>query len=382
MVGFALSDGQWNISVVGEVSADYVSRVQIGPGSLESSLNLFDATHTPGRRIGPSQPIRLGDSLWAITRDAGFLQQGSLTPARVQTQATAGGWQVYHVDVPDTVSPDDAIGLSRLLQRPIRHSQVRVWLESPWPIALREDGTVILPIVESGLSIKADRLIDVEIRGTDGEQVRTSDQVTALSWDEPRPGVWVVFVNEHRFMQFEIAEYDEPTAIAPAIGLILADGTVHSLFAAQAFIDRNDQVWSALEIARMIWTDDSLARLIRINGLPLQDALCTTNEFRLSTSELTAITAGNFGRLRWGPVEQARSPCVKPAYPKHVVRRAIWLLSVAGSVNQSSDETNQIPLRFALKASHPVIDRLKNTWWPRWMQPHLEQFRAELEAFK
>jgi Competence protein CoiA-like family len=68
-VSFDLVDSTWTVSIDGDVPEDYLSRIDVGPGSLETELNLFDATHSPGRKLGAAAAVRLGDAVWLVTRN-------------------------------------------------------------------------------------------------------------------------------------------------------------------------------------------------------------------------------------------------------------------------------------------------------------------------
>ena len=152
-VDFQLSDGQWLIKTNGDVSRDYESRLDLGMTCLESSLNIFDAMHSPAPRVGPTRAVRLGDSLWVITRQTTFNWNKPDAKVRIERCASAGGWYVEYVQLPRMASPQLVAELAGWLQRPIRPARACVFVASPWPSAYTSTGVAVYPMIAGGFEI-------------------------------------------------------------------------------------------------------------------------------------------------------------------------------------------------------------------------------------
>jgi hypothetical protein len=373
-VVFPLSDGQWSISISGFVSEDYVSRIAVGPGSLESRLNLFDATRSLGRQIGPSQPLRLGDAVWIVTRDGTF---ADLRPdlLSVGERHRAGAWEVLYVQLPDEASSDVAAEISQWLQRPIRNRQARLWIEAPWPIATRDDGVPVLPRLDEGVTLQADQALDIEIRSLDGHLAHSVEQSQELHWHNPKQGSWVIFANGKRFGQFETT--DEAFESVAALRIVADNGSAFDLFQYQDLINQHAAAWDDSARLQLAWSDGSIGRLIHIDNAPLPDPDVFGVE--VSKSASTTIQAGNLGNLSWlvesTQVERSSDHPISP----DLLERAQWLTGMM-HLFRSITPTLGIRLTFKSRVTHPVIERLQGTFWPFWLQPQIEAFRAQVES--
>jgi hypothetical protein len=373
-VVFPLSDGQWSISISGFVSEDYISRIAVGPGSLESRLNLFDATRSLGRQIGPSQPLRLGDAVWIVTRDGAFadLRPHSLS---VGERHGAGAWEVLYVQLPDEASSDVAAEISQWLQRPIRNRQARLWIEAPWPMATRDDGVPILPRSDEGVTLQADQALDIEIRSLDGQLAHSVEQSQELRWHNPKEGSWVIFANGKRFGQFETT--DEVLESVAALRVVADNGVAFDLFQYQDLINQHAAAGDDSDRLQLAWSDGSIGRLIHIDNAPLldPDALGVV----VSKNASTTIHAGNLGSLcclvELTQAERESDHRISP----DLLERAQWLTGMM-HLFRSITPTLGIRLTFKSRVTHPVIERLQGTFWPFWLQPQIEAFRVQVES--
>ncbi len=373
-VRFPLSDGQWSILVSGSVSEDYISRIDVGPGSLESRLNLFDATRALGRKIGPSQPLRLGDAVWIVTRDSTIAE---LRPHSISIgeQHRTGAWEILYAQLPDEASSDVASEISQWLQRPIRKRQARLWIEAPWPIATRDDGVPILPRLDEGVTLQADQAIDIEIRSLDGHLAHSVEQSQVLHWHNPKQGSWVIFANGRRFGQFETT--DETDECVAALRVVADNGSTFDLFQYQELINQHVAAWNDSDHLQLAWSDGSIGRLIHIDDAPLRDPNIFDVEVSKSTS--TTIHAGNLGSLNWlvesTQVETSFDHRISP----DLLERAQWLTGMT-HLFRSITPTLGIRLTFKSRLTHPVLEQLQGTFWPFWLQPQIEAFRAQVES--
>jgi hypothetical protein len=371
---FPLSDGQWSISVSGFVSEDYISRIDMGPGSLESRLNLFDATRALGQQIGPSQPLRLGDAVWIVTRDGTIadLRPDSIS---ISERHRTGAWEILYVQLPDEASSDVASEISRWLQRPIRNRQAKLWIESPWPIATRNDGVPILPRLDEGITLEADQAVDIEIRSPDGYLAHSVEQSKELHWRDPKQGPWAIFVNGKRFGKFETT--DEAVESVAALRVVAANGSTFDFFQYQDLINQHATPWVDSDRLQLAWSDGSIGRLIHIDNAPLRDPDVLGVEVSKSTS--TKIHADNLGNLNWLvesiQVDTSSDHRISP----DLLERAQWLTGMT-HLFRSITPTLGIRLTFKSRATHPVLEQLQGTYWPFWLQPQIEAFRAQVES--
>ena len=374
-IPFPLSDGQWFISVSDSVSPEYVSRIAVGPGSLESRLNLFDATRMVGRQIGPSQPLRLGDAVWIVTRDPTF---AGLCPPSISIgdQHRAAGWEILYLQLPDEVSSDVASETSRWLQRPIRNRHARLWIETPWPIAVGDDGVPILPRLDAGVTLQSDQSLDIEIRSQDGQLAHSVEQSKELHWRNPTQGLWNIFVNGKRFGQFETT--DKQIESVPALHIVTENGSTFDLFHFQSLIDRHADVWEDSARLRLAWSDASVGRLTRINSTPIPDSNIL-GSIEIIKGEPISIRSGNLGSLNW----QAESTRVEKSTSEQpsadLLDRAQWLTGMMHLFRTMTPAAG-IRLTFKTTVTHPAIGQLQGTFWPLWLQPQIETFRALVEA--
>lgn len=373
-ISFPLSDAQWSISVSGSVSADYISRIAVGPGSLESRLNLFDATRTLGRQIGPSQPLRLGDAVWVVTRDTAF---ADLCPQSIsiRERERAGAWEILYVELPDEASSDVASDTSRWLQRSIRNRRARLWIETPWPIAIRDDGVPILPRLDARITLQSDQALDIEIRSSGGRLASSVEQSTELQWRCPLPGLWIIFVNGKQFGQFETT--DEQIESAPALRVIADNGSIFDSFQFQSLIDQHDGIWEDSDGLRLAWSDASIGRLVRINNSAVTDPDLLSVHVPKSAS--SSVRAGNLASLDW-LVEPTRLEGPTHQHPsRDLLYRAQWLTGMMHLFRLETPAT-AVRLNFRTTVTHPILERLQGTFWPLWLQPQIEAFRALVES--
>ncbi len=373
IVGFPLAEGRWRISLSGEISPDYTSRITIGPGSIESHRNLFDAVHSPGRRLGPTQRLRLGDAVWVITRDANFPQHAAARFATCEARPSAGGWRVFYVELPDSANSEEVYQLADWLERRIRPPRVRVWIERPWPSAYTRQGLPILHSSASEVEIRAEEPVDLKICQITGRVAAGAEQVRRLVWPKPEIGAWQIQVNGQIFVGFEIADrIQEPT---PALSAALDSSAPLDLFQAQDLLTRQVQRGLPPKSIVLRWSHPSIRDLI-CSGEPASRAGVPESEDHLVLRPPTInLSAENLGNLRWPKIlEASRSSDlnrIRDLYPT-----ARWLISVALPLGSSSGASLSVPRRLL---ADPIVGPLARRRWPLMLYPQLANLRARLE---
>jgi hypothetical protein len=370
MIAFDLVDGQWSVTVEGEVSEDYLSRLDLGDNSLEAGLNLFDATESPGRKLGPSQALRLGDSVWALTRDPSFGAQAAARLTGCGLRCTAAGWHVFYVGLPDEVTRENAQLIARWLERQIRPHQARVWIESAFPVAHTSEGIPVFPVLPGALEVRSDQPVDLQIRRLGESTVMAASNYSQmLSWNAPEEGRWVVAVNGVEILIFDLG-LKPPEAVAP-IRATLGSAS-YDLFAAQNVLDRAGGQ-DAQEPVTISWVPPSLAKLIKVDGRPLEE---TTQSLYFAHPAGRLVAAGNLGLVRWpSPPVIAQSEPTRTL--EHLYPTARWLISVALPMGSNRGIALGVPR--ALDAD-PMLRSLSYRRWPVKLQPQLRSFMTAMEA--
>jgi hypothetical protein len=234
---------------------------------------------------------------------------------------------------------------------------------------------VILPRLDEGITLQADRALDIEIRSPDGHLAHSVEQSKELHWRDPKQGPWVIFVNGKRFGQFEST--DEQIESMAALRVVAKTGSTFDLFQFQSLIDQHAAAWDDSDHLRLAWSDASIGRLIRINSAPVADP--DVLGIDLSKSPSTTIHGSNLGNLSWlvesTQVERSSDHRISP----DLLERAQWLTGMM-HLFRSMTPTLGIRLTFKSRVTHPVIEQLQGTFWPFWLQPQIETFRVQVES--
>jgi hypothetical protein len=371
-IDFKLSDGQWSINTNGDISADYESRLDLGMTSLESGLNVFDATHSPAPQLGPSRAIRLGDSVWVITRQATFNWNKPDSKVLIDRCATLGGWHVEHVQLPRTASQQLVERLAKWLQRPIRPARACVFVAQPWPSGITEGGMMVYSCGPGGIELISDRSVDLRIVSMLGHEVARANEATSLRWEMAQAGSWNVLVNGELFLSFVTEE--RPAAAPPAIEVSLHGGPPRLLYEAQTEIE---QISSSLRRAPLTvrWSVPEVGHCLKLNGRPLENL--NDGMAVLDFEQWGAVlSAGNFGTLRW-PDRVVETHAAVRADTSDIYARAQWMLSKALPLGTTAG----IPIRMTERwCADRVVGVLQHRRWSLEFQPQLQVLLRSMDA--
>ena len=371
-VPFELFDGQWQVAVEGDVPESYLANLSIGTGSLGSGLNVFDASRTPGRRLGPSAPIRLGDSYWLIVRSTANLALQSSGLATWEEVPSTGGWTVYYITTPADDSAAVLDRLSSFFQRPVAPARVRVWIERPWPIMMRDGYLPVLEASPLGMEIRADRPVDMEVRPIAGGQSRiVAKQTLCARWQNMELGQWEIRINGQRYSNFEVAEggtRHRALIIAQFDNLAPVD-----LIGAQHQLERLANSNTSPKQIHIRWDNTAITSLLRVNGLPVRQNLSTMS-FVLAAEPALEIDAENLGRFTWSNPVEEQIPHIKEfIFDYAAAARAKWLLSVARHRNGPGSIRIIVPDKLRMD---PTFRRLHGLWLPAKYAPHINVLLA------
>lgn len=368
LVTFPLGTGQWELNSEGEISDEYLSRLELGPGSLERGLNLFDATRSPGRRIGPSGRIPLGGAVWAVTRDSAFGFAAPERLVRCSEIGADGGWHVFSIELPSEASDSERKAIGNWLSRDIREARAKVWIERPYPLRIRSNGTTVLP-PSSTVEFRSDRVVDFEITPADRSGVIRLDRgAKRTEWRPPGPGGWTLRADGLDSLQFEIAalssERPRPiTAVVPG-------GPPCDLFELTEVFSRLSCSGVRQIQVQLSWLTESIATLASISGCALPDVRVVD----LTAAPGTEISFQNLGRAWWVPENPVSEHEPGQTLTDGRVALARWLAAYArrdGSGDVRFDEPGLLP-------SQPPFERLKSLTWDSRFSVHVRALAKSL----
>jgi hypothetical protein len=375
LVVFPLVDGQWTVSAVGQVSDTYLSQLEVGPNSLESGLNVFDATRVPGRRLGPAHTLRLRDAVWVVTRDIEFAKGSRGTRVNCEFRGSVGGWRIHYLELPAEAAPDEVRIISGWLQRRVRFARARVWVERPWPVGYTPAGVPIFPLLPVGIEIRSNQSVDLAIVETrTRETIQAVESVNSLHWVNPRYGSWEIQVNAQPFQHVWILEAP-PIAAAP-VRVVLDDSKEVDLFAGQTLLEKWINDLGTLPAALIKWSSPAVGRLLRVDGKSIPDS-DSIPEIELVGRLGALVDGANFGELRWPPcrTDSAVRRAPKEMQARHLIPKARWLLSVS---EFRSNASASLTVPSALRTI-PCLGALTTRSWAEMFRPQLQAFQREME---
>lgn len=319
LVGFPFGSGQWELQAEGEVSDDYISRLELGPGTLERGLNLFDATRSPGRRIGPSARIPLGSALWVITRDARFAWTPPIRDVICREKAVHGGWHILIIELPSEASDAEMEKIGRWLGRDVREPRPRVWIERPYPLRVRSNGTIVLPAAAM-VEFRSSRVVDFELTPDDRAQTLVLDRgATCAEWSSAEAGRWTLRADGVDTLNFELSA--QPTRRPRPITAVLDNGLVCDVFELNrefAELARAGVLESRVHVS---WVTPSISKIARISD----GATIGETSTEVLARPGTRISFQNLGSASWPePEDESAATNAEPFAPS-VMQLARWL---------------------------------------------------------
>ena len=373
-IAFPLTDGQWSLSVEGDIPEDYLSQLDIGPRSLEAGLNLFAADQSPAIQLGPSHPIRLRDSIWVITRNEAFDRDSRALLVTIERRSDSGGWHVFLVTLPTSATREAVHALTQYLQRPVGLPRAKVWIERPWAVSLSPEGLPIFPISRDGLEVTSDAPFDIEIRSHENDMaVERFPYSTRGTWSTPREGTWGVFANDAWFLDFVVS--NEPPISQPAITGSIGARPFVNLFELQGQLDELADARRDSASVELRWSSDALASLIRINDVAL-DIPPLQNEVAVTLFPGDHLRAGNLGCIYWPRDTLANSlnpAVIGPADSLRITAR--WLISVRSRVRNHADLAISVP---AALRKYPEFAGLVGVTWATRYVAHVRALERHL----
>lgn len=377
LIAFNLLDGQWLITIDGQVSDDYLSQLEVGPGSLESGLNIFLASKSPGPRLGPTDVVRLAESYWIITRQFNFELDRRAASTITIPISSVGGWLVYLMTLPETATVETLANLSGWLQRPVRHARAEIWIDRPWPSSKTPDGTPVIPLMDIGVELKSDTPMDIEIRSSlNGHSVASFPFCSRALWKSVSEGRWTVFGNDAAFLSFVITV--TPPLIPAALTVQVNDSVLLDLYRAQELINELATAGQTTASLELRWNCDAIAAIIRLNGIS-PDLAAGQDHWNFVLRPGDHLHVGNLGSIVWVSTQIIAAPSLKyRKLDEAILMRLRWLISVSNRPNQINELVACVPSSLL---KHPVLYRFSCARWPRGYAPHIRIIESQLKAY-
>jgi hypothetical protein len=369
-IPFLLHDGQWTLSAIGHVAEEYLSKLTLGRQTLESERNLFYAFTSTGRRVEPTDSIRLGDSVWWVRRANLTTDEPLLPGIERELHWEASGWRVYLITLPSTATPDEVAAFSQWLQRRVRPQRPVVWVASPWPRQILPDATAVFAQTDGTLEWRANQSVDFRLirQNTGGIALDLSD-VTEVAWGTPEIGNWYVEIDQVVTASIQIV-VDRP-AYAAAVLCVIPD-RAFDIVELQRYVD-TQRAGGAVSVDGVLrWESTAVANLLSIrNHKPAPDVLAYP--FVLSAG--SRLVADNLAYVSW-PVTQP--PVIHQPQPCGVEPLARWLASIGARIS----DRDRIRLRVCarLREGSQLYEQLAHLSWPISVAPQVRMMQRALEG--
>jgi hypothetical protein len=369
-IPFRLHDGQWTLSAIGDVSDEYLGKLTLGRQSLEAERSLFYTTTTNGRLVELTESVRLGQSLWWIRREELATSDPLLSRVTVELQWQGSGWRVYLVALPAIATHDEIGALSQWLQRSVRPSRPRVWVESPCVRQVLRDGTEVFALTDGPLKWRADPAVSFRLMRHGSEiAVLEISAATEMIWNEPELGTWQVEVDEVATASIRVVP--EPPTYAAAIVCEIDGGPTFDIVQLQTYVDSQTEQGISSINGKLRYQTPAIGGLLSFSERTLSSELLE-QQFRLSSD--VNISAGNLGSASW-----PETPMREAVAESHVSHSPLarWLAWVGAVGSKRGDIRLSVPSSYRSKS--PLYARLARlTWSPRFAaQVRLLQRRLE-----
>ena len=174
----------YSLEVLGDVADDYRSVLSHGVRGLDREINLFRASQSKSRRLGPSDVLRWGDTLWLLigTEDA-FQKLTSSKFAKTLNSRELEfhrDWRAVEVDLPDEADlPSEAkSAFSELFQREIKSALPDLLLLQPLPHHFSQSGEWVIPSGTTRILLYRSKPIPVSVESIQGNQSLVVEDVS------------------------------------------------------------------------------------------------------------------------------------------------------------------------------------------------------------
>lgn len=370
-IPFRLHDGQWTLSVIGEVADEYLGKLTLGRQSLEQERNLFYAATSTGRRIELTESVRLGQSFWWIRREQMMTLDSLLSRVTVDLQWQGSGWRVYLITLPAVATHDEMGAISQWMQRRVRPSRPSVWVGSPCARQVLPDGTEVFALTDGPLTWRANKPVNFRLiqHGSDIAVVEVFD-ATEVVWERPEAGRWHVEVDEVRAASIQIVP--TPPAYSAAVVCEIDGGPTFDVAQLQSYVDSQRENGALSIRGKLRYQTPAVGELLNLSESTWRSGLLE-QQFRLSPG--LNISAGNFGSACWpeSPLREASGEKRGEQMPL-----ARWLAGVGRLEAQASDIRLSVP--FSLRSRSPIYEQLARLAWPLRFAAQVRHLQSILEG--
>jgi hypothetical protein len=365
-LAFALTDGQWTLSAIGEVAEEYLARITLGRQSLEFERNLFRGES--GRQLGPSDAVFLGETIWWVRRDAAQLNS-ELDRVGCVLIYEAFGWRVYSVTLPMSAGAQDLATYSQWLQRRVKPRLPSVWVSTPWPRQESPDKTLVFWASDGPIGWRTSEAVHFELRDAGGKsELAPGSPASEFSWTQPKPGEWIVYVNEVRRGLIRVLA-EKPDA--QSLAVVSIAGKTTGIEQLQSHTDRALAAGDASLDCSFQFGSKTLAEMLEARGnLEGDDPLRRNATLRPGSH----LNLGHALYVRWPEAAPRLVTRVKESKPSALAR---WLLSIGSPVRHEGYISMLVPTR--LTGRDPIFERMSRLAWP---MAYVAQVRSVEKTFR
>lgn len=375
-ISFDLFDGQWSVRSEGLVTQPYLDLITVGRSSLESEMNLFDATHSPGSRIAEGVGIRLGDAIWIVGRSK-VLETAPISQlVTLDLRTAVAGWNLYYAELPEHATAAGILALSAWLQRPVRPARAAVWIEHPHPWKRDPQGVATYALDDAPFQIRAAESVDIRIQSRAGKHPAfVFEQASLATWAPPSEGDWELHVNGTWYETFHVTS-EVPNSL-PAIIVQFGDRPPVDISMAQFELPHlPDAKFLEPQSVTFRWGSPAIWQIVHVNGRPVQPGTDCVLELPLHGT--TSVSFGALGKVQLG-VEVTPDAKGQATIPRRTLYLARWLASigVAGSPR------GQVRLRIPDELRRIVLfARLSSMTWSISVSAQVQHFQKSLRHLK
>lgn len=365
-LAFALTDGQWTLSTIGDVADEYLARVTLGRQSLEFERNLFRGES--GRQLGPSDAIFLGDTIWWIRRDPLQLN-GELDRVGCVLICETFGWRVYSVTLPMSAGSQDLATYSQWLQRRVKPRLPSVWVATPWPRQESQDRALVFWASDGPIGWRTSEAVHFELKNAAGKsELAPGSPASEFTWPHPKPGDWIVYINEVRRGFIRVVA-DKPAD--QVLAELTIAGKTTGIEQLQGHIDRMIAGGASSIDCSFQFGSKALAQMLEpCSNIEGDDPLRRNITLRTKSH----LNIGHALYARWPEAAPLPVTRVNESKPSALAR---WLLSVGSPVRQEGYVSMVVPVK--LTGRDPIFERMARLAWPK---AYVAQVRSVEKTFR
>lgn len=263
----------YSMELWGQVADEYRSIISQRVRGLDSGISIFRAAQSRSRRLGPSDVLRWGESLWLLVgTEETYGKVCSLFLDRslaIRDIHIRGDWRSIEVDLPDEteLSIEAKTAFSELFQREIRNALPDLLLLQPLPHHFTEGGEWVVPAGTTRILLFRSSPVPISVvavQGNDSIQVEdVSDDVVEVS--NVTDGAIRVWAGHSRVIEVRVESCDFRAAQVVSINI---SGDNYSLTRLRNNSDLRAKARREASNVDLMLTHDAIRSITTLKGLP------------------------------------------------------------------------------------------------------------------